>query len=470
MPTPMSVPLWSLTAHELVEGYRSGTFTPVQATLAVLDRCAAVNSKLNAVIALDRDGALRDAHESAERWRNGGPLSDLDGVPISVKDNLYLKGLPATWGSRLLADFVPSRDEPAIALLRAAGLILFGKTNVPEFTIQGYTSNLVFGTTFNPHAPGKTPGGSTGGGAAAVAAGIGPLAIGTDGGGSIRRPAAHCGLFGLKPSIGQIPRYDGFPQILADFEVVGVIGRCAKDLELLRRILAVPDPQDPRSISASVAVASLRDNPRIAFMPTIDANPVDPLIAEEAARIASELVAAGVIVDTIDPPFDYDRVTEAWSTVMMTGLAWYLSGVPGWQDKVNPSAKAVAEQGAARTTGQLLDALATAADIRRAAGEFFARYDFLLCPATAALAWPAATIFPPQIDGKTVGPRGHAVFTAWMNVAGVPAISVPLRMTADGGGIGFQLVAGHGRDRHLLDFLESSPVFRNRPQQALADL
>src|SRR5579859_3237016 len=250
MPTPMSVPLWSLTAHELVEGYRSGTFTPVQATLAVLDRCAAVNSKLNAVIALDRDGALRDAHESAERWRNGGPLSDLDGVPISVKDNLYLKGLPATWGSRLLADFVPSRDEPAIALLRAAGLILFGKTNVPEFTIQGYTSNLVFGTTFNPHAPGKTPGGSTGGGAAAVAAGIGPLAIGTDGGGSVRRPAAHCGLFGLKPSIGQIARIGGFRQILADFEVIGPLARSLADLSAAFSAMRGYDPRDPRSQAA----------------------------------------------------------------------------------------------------------------------------------------------------------------------------------------------------------------------------
>jgi aspartyl-tRNA(Asn)/glutamyl-tRNA(Gln) amidotransferase subunit A len=204
-------PLWSLTGRELTDGYRSAAFTPVEVMQSIFDRIDGLNPRVNAMIALDREGALQSARESAARWRSGDPLSALDGVPISIKDNLLLKGLPATWGSRLLVDFIPDHDEPAIALLRAAGLVLFGKTNVPEFTIQGYTSNLVFGTTVNPHAPGKTPGGSTGGGAAAVAAGFGPLAIGTDGGGSIRRPAAHCGLFALKPSIGQFARYGGLP-------------------------------------------------------------------------------------------------------------------------------------------------------------------------------------------------------------------------------------------------------------------
>jgi aspartyl-tRNA(Asn)/glutamyl-tRNA(Gln) amidotransferase subunit A len=205
-------------------------------------------------------------------------------------------------------------------------------------------------------------------------------------------------------------------------------------------------------------------------MPAIGANPVDPRIAAEVDRIARELATAGAVLETIGAPFDLDRVTAAWGTVMMTGLAWYLSSIPGWQDKVNPSAKAVAQDGTERTTGELLDALATAAAIRRAAGEFFASYDFLLCPATAALAWPADNIFPPQIDGKPVGPRGHAVFTAWMNVAGVPAVVVPLTMTKDSGGIGLQLVAGHGRDRDLLQFIESSSVFRRLPLQPLAEL
>ena len=470
MPATRPDPLWSLTAHELVAGYRLGAFTPTNAMQSVFDRLDAINLKINAIIALDREGALDTAQAATIRWRQGRPLSALDGVPISVKDNLYLKGLPATWGSKLLIDFTPDRDEPAIALLRAAGMLLFGKTNVPEFTIQGYTDNLVFGPTFNPHAPSKTPGGSTGGGAAAVAAGIAPLAIGTDGGGSIRRPAAHCGLFALKPSIGLIPRYDGFPEILSDFEVIAAIGRCAKDLELLRQILEVPDPLDPRSLANPVSLPPLPSKPRVAFMPSIGTNPVDPEIASAVSHIAHELADAGATVETIGPPFDYDRTTSAWGTIMASGLATYLASNPGWEDKVNPSARAAAKEGAKKTTAQLTEALSTANDTRRAAAEFFTRYDLLLCPATAALAWPADEAFPPVIAGQSVGPRGHAVFTAWMNVAGLPAVTVPLTMTKERGGIGLQLTAGYGRDRDLLQFLATSPVFRNRPAIPLAAL
>lgn len=463
-------PLWSLTATELVDGYRQGTFTPAAAMQAVFDRLDAVNPALNAVIAIDRDGANLAAIESTLRWQNGRPLSGLDGVPISIKDNLYLKGLPATWGSRLLRDFVPDHDEAPVARLRTAGAILFGKTNVPEFTVQGYTSNLVFGTTCNPHAPGRTPGGSTGGGAAAVAAGIGPLAIGTDAGGSLRRPASHCGLFALKPSIGHVPRYEGFPQILADFEVIGAVARSVEDLEAVRTILEVFDPGDPRSLASRAERPALRERPRIAFMPVIGANPVDPRIAAEAVRIAAALEAGGAVVETIDAPFDFDRTTAAWGTIMQAGLAWYLSKFENWQDQVNPSARALAEDGATKTAGQVLDALEAAADIRRAAGRFFDGYDLLLCPATAALAWPADTIFPPEIDGYAVGPRGHAVFTGWMNVAGLPAVTVPVAMSESEGGIGLQIVAGHGRDRDLLDFIARTPALEAFSPAPLANL
>ncbi|MDQ0395683.1 amidase [Labrys monachus] len=469
MSTSDTAPLWSLTAAELVAGYRTGAFSPTAVMDAVFDRLDAVNPGLNAVIAVDREGATLAALDSTLRWENGAPLSVLDGVPISIKDNLYLAGLPATWGSRLHRDFVPDHDEPAVARLRAAGALLFGKTNVPEFTVQGYTGNLVFGTTFNPHARGMTPGGSTGGGAAAVAAGIGPLAIGTDAGGSIRRPAAHCGLFALKPSIGHVTRYDGFPQLLADFEVVGAIGRSAADLDSVREVLETFDPADPRTLATAAPARPFPAEPRIAFMPAIGANPVDPRIAAASRRIAAALAETGARVETIEAPFDADRVTAAWTAIMQAGLAWHLSKFEGWQALVNPSARALAEQGAARTAGELLDALAAAAEVRSAAGLFFRDYDLLLCPATAALAWPADTIFPPEIDGREVGPRGHAVFTGWMNVTGLPAVTVPVAMTDAQGGIGLQLVAGHGRDRDLLDFLATSPALRPFAPASLAN-
>jgi aspartyl-tRNA(Asn)/glutamyl-tRNA(Gln) amidotransferase subunit A len=468
--TPPATSLWSLTANELTEGYRIGAFTPTDVIEAVFKRLAAVNPILNAVIAVDSEGASLAAAASTLRWQNGKPLSALDGVPVSIKDNLYLKGLPATWGSRLLRDFVPDHDEPAIARLRAAGAILFGKTNVPEFTVQGYTSNLVFGTTFNPHAPGRTPGGSTGGGAAAVAAGIGPLAIGTDAGGSLRRPAAHCGLFALKSSIGHVPRHGGFPQILSDFEVIGAIGRSPADLEVLRSVLEVFDPGDPRSLASTAALPPLPAKPRIAFMPAIGSNPVDPQIAAVAEQLARTLAVEGALVETIEAPFDAELTAAAWGTIMQAGISWYLSKFDNWRELVNPSARALAEDGATRTVGQVLDALAAAADMRRAAGQFFESYDLLLCPATAALAWPADTIFPSEIDGRPVGPRGHAVFTGWMNVTGLPTVTVPVAMTAEGGGIGLQLAAGHGRDRDLLDFVARSPALQPFSPAPLANL
>jgi aspartyl-tRNA(Asn)/glutamyl-tRNA(Gln) amidotransferase subunit A len=462
--------IWSLTAAALVEGFAGGQFTPVDALRSVLGRLDAVNPRLNAVIAVDAAGAMAAAEASAARWQAGAALSTLDGIPVSIKDNLFLSGLPATWGSRLYADFVPDRDEPAVGRLRRAGCVLFGKTNVPEFTVQGYTSNLVYGTTINPHAPGRTPGGSTGGGAAAVAAGIGPLAIGTDGGGSLRRPAAHCGLFALKPSIGQIARYDGFPQLMSDFEVIGAVARSPADLEAVHAILAGYDPADPRSLAAGAALTPWPDRLRVGFMPRIGLNPVDPRIIAAAERMGDALRDAGASVETIDVPFDSDRVGGAWGAIASAGLAWHLATKPGWEAQVNPSARAMAEAGATLTAFGLLDALATAAEVRREAADLFDRYDLLLCPATAALAWPAETIFPPEIDGQPVGPRGHAVFTAWMNVAGLPAATVPVAMTAQDGGIGLQLVAGHGRDRDLLAFLRKSPALVNFAPSPLAQL
>src|SRR5207245_2181682 len=147
----------------------------------------------------------------------------LDGVPVSVKDSIHVAGMPASWGSRGLANFIPDRDELPVARLRTAGAVIIGKTNVPELTLEGYTRNDLFGVTRNPWDPRLTPGGSSGGAAASVAAGLVPVAIGTDGGGSIRRPACHTGLVGWKPSTGHIPRIDGFPAILTDFETIGTL-------------------------------------------------------------------------------------------------------------------------------------------------------------------------------------------------------------------------------------------------------
>jgi aspartyl-tRNA(Asn)/glutamyl-tRNA(Gln) amidotransferase subunit A len=466
----MTAPLWSLTATGLAAGYAAGTFSPADALRSVLARLDAVNPVLNAIIAVDRDGAMQAASEAAERWRTGAPLSPLDGVPVSIKDNLFAAGLPANWGSRLHAGFMPDQDEPAVARLRAAGCVLFGKTNVPEFTVQGYTSNRVFGTSFNPHAPGNTPGGSTGGGAAAVAAGIGPLAIGTDAGGSLRRPAAHCGLFALKPSIGQVARHGGFPQLVGDFEVIGALARTPEDLQAVHAILSGYDPADARTLAACAMLPEFPASPRIAYLPRIGANPVDPRIAACAQQLAAALADAGCTVETIEAPYDPDRLAAAWGIVASTGLACHLASLPDWHEQVSPSVRAMAEQGGRYRASELFDALAFTAQARSAAGTLFSHHDLILSPATAALAWPAEAVFPPQIDGREVGPRGHAVFTGWVNLAGLPAMTIPVAMTPAQGGIGMQFTGAHGRDRDLLALAATHPALRPFAPAPLASM
>jgi aspartyl-tRNA(Asn)/glutamyl-tRNA(Gln) amidotransferase subunit A len=370
-----------------------------------------------------------------------------------VKDNIYAAGLPASWGSLAYRGFRPTADEPVIARLRAHGAVVLGKTNIPEFTVQGFTSNAVFGTAFNPLAPGRTPGGSTGGGAAAVAAGLGPLAIGTDGGGSLRRPAAHCGLFALKPSIGEIPRLGGFRQILADFEVIGPIARTLADVAIAFTSMRGADPLDPRSRAAAAPSKAIPAKARVGYFSRIGDAPVDGRITTVADGFAAKLAASGLVVESIPVPFDAALAGEVWGTIAAVGLAWELKRLGDRAADIGDNARQMADRGANIAAAQYLDALAAVADVRAAAARLFERFDFLLCPTAAALAWPADEAFPPTIDGRPVGPRGHAIFTGWMNVAGLPAANLPIGLTPDAGGIGVQIVGPHGSDRALLDFL-----------------
>lgn len=431
--------LWARSASELNALYAAGQATPEDALTSVLERLEAVNPALNAVIALDRAGALAAARASTERWRAGTPLSPLDGVPVSVKDNILQQGLPATWGSRLYRDFVPERDETPVARLRAAGALLFGKTNVPEFTLQGYTDNLLFGVTGNPFDPTLTPGGSSGGAVAAVAAGIGPIALGTDGGGSIRRPAGYAGLFGLKPSRGLVPRAYGFPTILHDFEVAGPLARTVADIQLTLTVIA--DGFAPAAITGPL---------RILFAPTFGAAPVDPEIAASLEEAARQFEAMGHSVERAEPFLLAEPMLDIWPVVSQTAAAAVMEEHPGQDHLIAPALAEMVRQGAARSATEYLGALNRITAIGREFDALFARHDILLTPAAAALPWPAHEPYPTQIAGRPVGPRGHAVFTPFANVLGLPGLSIPVRPSAAGLPIGAQIVGPHGSDARLL--------------------
>lgn len=412
--------LWQLTATQLVAGYRDASFTPLQALQACLARTAQVNPRLNALVRLDGEGAMAAAEQSDSRWRAGRALGGLDGVPVTIKDNLQVRGLQTHWGSRALAGFVAQSDELPVGKLRAAGAVIFGKTNVPEFTMQGYTDNLVFGPTGNPWNPALTPGGSSGGAVALVASGGCPIALATDGGGSIRRPASHTHLVGFKPSRGRVPRAGGLPGIYLDYEVVGPLARCVDDVVAVMNV-----------IGRGAVVEQAMRPARILFVPRFADHPVDAQIAALSAAAADQLAALGHEVTTL-PRFDIaEAVNQRWPLLSQVGLAWLvghpqeLSMRPFDAALFGPAMQANAAAGSAASARDLFDLLFEVERLRAELASLFERCDFLLTPAAAALPWPAHQTHPPQIAGREVGPRGHALFTAFANAAGLPAIALP---------------------------------------------
>ncbi len=432
-----SAPLWTLTAAELNQAFAAGIATPSDALESILVRHDEVNPRINAVVTLDRDGARIAAAQSTARWRAGASKSALDGVPITIKDNIHVAGLRTTWGSRLFADHVPTRDETPVARLRDAGAVIVGKTNVPEFTVQGITENVLFGATRNPWNPALTPGGSSGGAVGAVAAGIGPLALCTDGGGSIRRPAGHTGLVGFKPSRGLVPRAHGLPAILHDFEVAGPIGRSLHDVGIMLDIIAGTQPIAPEVISKPF---------RIAYVPTFSDAPVDPTIARSVAAAAKTFAEQGHHVERLDHFALAEPISAIWPTLSETGVAWLMDRYPDRDGDVGAGVAAMSERGRLHTARDYLNLLQTVADVQQEFIALFACFDVLLLPTAAAQPWPIGVSHPAMIDGRPVGPRGHAVFTAFANALGLPAISIPGDPADDGMPIGIQLCGACGAD------------------------
>ncbi len=441
--------LWRLSAADLARAYRRGDTDPLAVFDAVMARIAAVNPQLNAIIEFNPD-ARADAERSAQRIARGAPLGLLDGVPVSIKDSILMAGLPCRWGSRRYADFVPPADELPVARLRAAGAVLLGKTNVPEFTLEGFTTNPLFGTTRNPWDTRLTPGGSSGGAVAAVASGCGPLALGTDGGGSIRRPAAHAGLVGLKPSIGRVARGPSLPATLLDMEVIGPMARTVKDITLAMSVIGQPALADRRSQLAADPRPPHRPL-RLRYVRRLGDAPVDPAILASTDAAARALAALGIEVDEGPLPVDPAPIVEIWPTLGQTGAAYAASTRPGRDEDLGPSIRAMVEAGRAIPASAYAAAIARIEAFRRDMTLAFEQIDFVMTPSIAAQPWPADELFPPVIDGQPVGPRGHAVFTAWVNACGHPGLALPSAPGPDGMPIGFQLVGRFGADDLLLD-------------------
>ncbi|MFE1600178.1 amidase [Methylobacterium sp. ID0610] len=456
----MTRPLWALSAVELANCFAHGQATPVDALESCLERIALWEPALNALTR--RNPAARaEAEASAARWKAGRPLSPLDGVPMTVKEFLLARGLPATFAEPAFgAEAAAEADELPVARMRAAGLVTVAKTNMPEFAVQGYTANARFGTTGNPWNPALTPGGSTGGGAAATAAGYAPVALGTDGGGSLRRPAAHTGLVGLKSSLGRVPRHGGLPSPLLDFEVAGALTRTVADS---RAVLALMEGADPRVLWSRLQPPPVPPGRplRAVYVERIGDAPLDPVIAASCRAALDDLRACGVTLAEGELPVDIAELNELWPEIGRIGLAHLFASDPALAARASAPYRAMAEEGARAPATRLCRILDLVQRLRNAASAVFTEIDLIVTPAIAALSWPADAVFPPVIAGQAVGPRGHAVYSGWVNAAALPGLSLPVDPSPEGLPIGLHLVAGFGRDHLLLDVAEA--MERRRP-------
>lgn len=445
--------IWKLSASDLSAAFARGEVTPDEALTTYLERIERLDPILNCYTALS-GSAAEQAAESSARYRAGKPLSPIDGLPLAVKDSLKVAGMSAAWGSDVFADGICEADELPIARLRAAGAVFIGKTNLPEFAVEGYTGNRRFGVTGNPWNPELTPGGSSGGSVAAVAAGLAAAAIGTDGGGSIRRPCSYTGLFGLKPTIGRVPRAGGLPQLLLDFEVAGPVARTVGDLRILHSVMAGPDRADP----ASRAVANLApvDRPlKILFVEQFGDNPCDPAIRQSVRVAASKLKSLGHSVVSGTMPFDMDALNDFWSVISKVGLARLRDAIPAMRDKAGPQYLEMAEEGARVSASTFWAGLETVKKFRSDVSLAFADWDLIMTPSCAAQPWSAGLAYPTEIDGRPVGPRGHAVYTGWVNASGHPAVAVPSEPDAENMPVGFQLVGDLGSEEQLLQVAQA---------------
>ncbi|HVO89582.1 MAG TPA: amidase, partial [Casimicrobiaceae bacterium] len=430
------------TAAELVELYRTGQASPIEAIHAVLARIDRVNPAVNAFCIVAAEKALVAAQASEQRWSAGAPLSAIDGVPTSIKDLILTRGWPTLRGSRTVDSHQAwDTDAPVTARLREAGAVLVGKTCTPEFGCKAETNSPLTGITRNPWNSNKSPGGSSGGAVAAVATGMGPLAVGTDGAGSIRIPASFCGTFGLKPSFGRVPAYPLSP--FGTVAHIGPVTMSVRDAALMMNLMKAPDARDWTSLPPddSDYTRGLEDGVRglrIAWSPTLGyARDVHREVAQACADAVALLAESGAIVEQVDPGID-DPIDIA------TGL-WFVGSWSIW-NALAPEQRAVADPdfAAQAQLGSTTSALEFhRLQMRRMTlgshmRQFMQRYDAIVTPAVAI----------PAFDAKPAGhqPMSAAAMLAWtpfsypFNLTQQPACAIPCGMTSDGLPIGLQIV------------------------------
>ncbi|MFJ6605309.1 amidase [Streptomyces lydicus] len=462
----MTDALHHLDATDLAARLRRREISAREVVQAHLDRIERVNPAVNAIVTLDAEGALAAAAEADARLVRGAEVPPLHGLPIAFKDTHLTRGMRTTFGSPLFADHVPDEDDVVVDRLQRAGAIRLGKTNVPEFAAGSHTFNRVFGTTRNPYDLTRSAGGSSGGAAAALAAGLQPLADGSDMGGSLRNPASFCNVVGLRPTPGRVPPQPG-GDLWDTLAVPGPMGRTVADTALLLSAMAGPDPRCPLSLEtpgAAFRVPLDRElrGLRVAWTPDLGGlAPADPdvlAVLESQLRVLEEL---GWRVDTACP--DLTGADETFRTLRAHSFDLAFGGLlDADREALKPSLARNVEEGRRLTTADLVTATATRSRLHLETLDFFSRYDLLLAPVSQVTPFDAELEYPQEVAGRPTKTYLDWMRSAYLiSVLGVPALSVPAGFTPAGLPVGMQFI---GPPRADLAVLQAGHAYERATQ------
>jgi aspartyl-tRNA(Asn)/glutamyl-tRNA(Gln) amidotransferase subunit A len=428
----------TMRTRQIAAAVNAGRFSAVDSVRRHLEIIFERNPTLNALVAIDAQRSLAEAAQVDDRIAKGQHLP-LAGVPLIVKDNIWAEGWPITQGSRLFADFVAPRDAEAVRLARGAGAIVIGIGACSEFACKGVTKSPLRGTTHHPLDAALTPGGSSGGNAAALAASMAPVALGTDAGGSSRRPPAHCGVVGFKPSQDLLPYGPGFAEPFWDVSVTAPMGRTVDDCALLFSVLGGRMQQADRPLR-------LGYNPTFGIEAAIDGDVRDAI--EGAVQ---SLKHAGWIIEPVEVTWPDGLSEEVLMPLQHAGLAMLYG--ERWRQEpelFDPDIGAQIERGLALPGTAVARALDQSHRLRGALDPMFASHDLLIGLTTPCTAWSHDRLGPETIGGKPAAPRDHAALTPRFNHAQLPALSMPCGTGRNGLPVGMQIVGPRGADTTVL--------------------
>jgi len=441
----MADELCFLSAGELLRRYRARSLSPVEVARAIFDQVAAVNPHVNALYHIDTDGALGAARKSEKRWWHGVPQGALDGVPVTLKDSVRVKGMPSPSGTRALTGQPDEpHDSPVTARLREQGAVILGKTTMPDFGMIASGISSLHGVTRNPWNPACNSGGSSSGAGVAVASGFGPLAVGSDIGGSIRIPAAYCGIVGLKPSYGRVPIADPWPALVA-----GPMARTVADAALLLGVISRPDASDYTALPWEdrdylEGIESGVRGLRLGLLVDMGFGlPLEPAVRSRIEAAAALLAELGAHVTRMPPMFDYDP--EPFFDRMMQAYGWadFAALPPARQERVLPAVADWCRQGGTMSATALTDATLGIGRVRRHVIAACAAFEYVLAPTMAVEPYAAERPWPP-------GGTQHNPFCFPFNLSEQPAVSICCGLTENGLPVGLQIVGQRFDDAGVL--------------------